>query len=218
MIEKHFTFGDIGLVLPHPGPGYLTSAKAEDGASRKHAAAGVRLTDDTPLWWSSCPGTELLGQALEASAHGPVELCPEGSGEDDAGLALAVAEHLAQHRGPGAVVGPCCLAPPAPLPTGTVRLPHLVRSTATSQDHLPVWELLPAEAAQAWLGGPIRQRDLDFFEQHLEQLLGLKRRSSTDGGPEELSRLLTGRYLSIRFVLQHAELVRTLITTSGSSR
>lgn len=218
MKEKFFGPRNIGLVLPQPGPGYLTSMKSED-AAEPIFAGGRFLGAGTSLWWTPSTDETVVEHARAAARDTAAEVVTDGSENDEAGLGLAVAEHLAQHRGTGATVGPCSLERLPTLP-GTVRLPHLVHAeTSHGEQGRTVFELLPEADADRWLGLPVQHADLAFFEAHLPQLLDLKRRSRTPCGlqdtaaEKQLRELLDerGRYLSIRFVLQHATHIKILI-------
>ncbi|WP_180931202.1 hypothetical protein [Streptomyces sp. AJS327] len=228
MREKFFTGLDIGLVLPHPGPGYLTTTP--DTADGQAVPAGGRVRDATTLWWLPSSPTTVAEQARTASARAPVEVCPDGTEGENIGLALALADHLTTCRGPRARIGPCSLTPP-PLTPGYLRLPHLVwAQTPHGARDLPVWESLTTTEARRWLGTRPPAADLDFIERHLDQLLLLKRRArahptAADGSAispaqRSLNRLLarTGRYLSIRFVLQHTDHFRSLLNETGHHR
>jgi len=221
MKERLFTAADgVGLVLPHCGPGYLTFGNPS--LSTAAYVHGGPSRAGTTLRWISCAQEAVVQHAREASHRGVVELFPSGERSGNAGLGLALAEHLAQQRGPHAFVGPCSLARPA-APQGTVCLPHLVAAgTSTGARCLPVWEILTVCEAHTWLGQAVSVPDLEFFEQHLPQLLALKHHSPTPRtwqptpARQQLSHLLhdEDRYVSIRLVLQHADLFRTLIAES----
>jgi hypothetical protein len=111
--------------------------------------------------------------------------------------------------------------PPVP-PPGVVRIPHLltVRAHTCPVDRV-VWELMPADRAPDWLGGPLpAQPQRRWFEARLGQLLRLRAVARAGGLPPtaagtRLARLLAGRELSIRLVYRRPLLLRALLTHAG---
>jgi hypothetical protein len=131
-------------------------------------------------------------------------------------LALRFAVHLGDYRLAHAIpVVPCMTsaARPAPVPTGTVRIPHLasVADPPGQVTDCVIWEIMTAGDAVAWLGKPLP--DQAWFEGSLPELLALRKRLREHALPDErhcatLTALLTGRrYLSIRFAYQNPALI-----------
>jgi hypothetical protein len=131
-------------------------------------------------------------------------------------LALRFAVDLGDYRLAHAIpVVPCMTsaARPAPVPTGTVRIPHLagVADPPGQVTDCVIWEIMTAGDAVAWLGQPLP--DQAWFEGSLPELLALRKRLREHALPEErncatLTALLTGRrYLSIRFAYQNPALI-----------
>lgn len=145
-----------------------------------------------------------------------------GGDADPARLALAFALHLdlRRWRGPEPV-RPCVTSryPPHLSSGQLVRLPHLIahRLLSGSIEDLTVWEVMVAERARCWLGGPMPGEDkLLLIEQKLPGLLALRRQAragrlpNTEAG-RRLANCLTSRYLSIRMVYQHIDLFLALL-------
>jgi hypothetical protein len=131
-------------------------------------------------------------------------------------LALAFALHLdvRRRRDPDPVrpcVISCC---PPHLPSNIlVRLPHLIahRLLSGSIEDLSVWEVMAAENALGWLGGPLPEKEKRLLiERKLTRLLALRSQARAGRLPDteagrRLADWMTNRYLSIRIVYQHID-------------
>jgi hypothetical protein len=150
---------------------------------------------------------------------GIVAATADEKGQDhEAWAALLFALHLGDHRREHALPPvPCLTTPtrPDPVPTGTVRIPHLTEAVdhrGQGTDRV-IWELMPACDVLAWLGCPLP--DQAWFEDCLPALLRLRRRLREgtlphDPACSQLASTLSGRYLSIRFAYQHPALIATV--------
>ena len=98
---------------------------------------------------------------------------------------------------------------------GLISVPHFVcASEGPRLVDLPIWEFMAPEVFVSWLGG--NRVDLAYFESHLGVLLKVRRMLREDALPRsrfgvELLDALEGSYLSMRFVLRHATLLRRVI-------
>jgi hypothetical protein len=142
-------------------------------------------------------------------------------------LALRFALHLAERRRAAdpLPVAPCatCTYRPGRLPAGVVRIPHLVAGKATAGRVVDqvVWELMAADDAVTWIGGPLP--DQEWFEERLPRLLALRARVRTgqigdNPAAVALMGLLRDRYLSIRFAYQHAGLIADVLNGPTGER
>ncbi len=135
--------------------------------------------------------------------------------ERPAWLALRFAVHLGDYRLAHAIpVVPCMTsaARPAPVPTGTVRIPHLagVPDPPGQVTDCVIWEIMTTGDAVAWLGQPLP--DQAWFEGSLLELLALRKRLREHALPDEphcarLTALIGRCYLSIRFAYQNPALI-----------
>jgi hypothetical protein len=166
--------------------------------------------------------------AVARRGTGAVVLHP-GGGADPARLALAFALHLdVRRRRDPDPVRPCVISRcPPHLPSGTlVRLPHLIahRLFSGSIEDLTVWEVMAAEKALCWLGGPLPEKDKCLLiEQKLTGLLALRSQARAGQLPDteagrRLADRLTNRYLSIRMVYQHIDLFLNLLDGKAPGR
>ncbi len=103
-------------------------------------------------------------------------------------------------------------ARPAPVPTGTVRIPHLagVPDPPGQVTDCVIWEIMTTGDAVAWLGQPLP--DQAWFEGSLLELLALRKRLREHALPDEphcarLTALIGRCYLSIRFAYQNPALI-----------
>jgi hypothetical protein len=198
--ERVFTAADTTLGLAWP----------------KDQGGLVLMVDAVPRWLAA------RTPELEAAAVAgwprvtAVALAPPGADPARVGLAMAFAAHLpAVRRGRPDLGQVFVIAPDRPkLSPGWVRLPHLVTLAAPEPVDDMVWEILPRERAQRWVGRNRRGRR--FVEAHLPALVRLRRAARCGHLPDTataraLARALRGRDLSTTFVYEHIRLVsRTL--------
>lgn len=178
--------------------------------------------------WGLCLApveAEPLAEAglMAVSRRGTVAVVLHPGGDaDPARLALAFALHLdVRRRRDPDPVRPCVISRcPPHLPSDTlVRLPHLIahRLPSGAIEDLAVWEVMAAEKALCWLGGPLPEKDKHLLiEQKLTGLLALRSQARTGRLPDteagrRLADWLTNRYLSIRMVFQHIDLFLPLL-------
>jgi len=217
--DRVFTHADWARLEEPCGPGLFQAA-----ARRPHP--GALLTGTTvagePVWRSPAPTT--AAEAVRARAQGATCAVALAAGTGDhhqeVGLALAFAEHLAEHRtGLLAVHRTCVIAPTRPqVPADLVRIPHLlsVNRAGIGRD-AALWEILPRAEIEPWLGKPLPE-GAALIEDRLDQLLDLRgaahdRTLPRTSGHGTLTDLLErGRYFSIRFVYQHIGLITDLLT------
>lgn len=146
-------------------------------------------------------------------SHDDIANSPDGDVEEK--LARVFSEHLSAHRAAHNIVAPVgsiTHSPPV-LKRGTVRLPHLVAfSDEEGVRDVVLWECLPQNAAESWLGSKLPDQEL--VEQHLPDLLELRKRARQNTlDPTihmELIARLVGRYISVRFVYQHLTLFQDI--------
>ena len=183
-----------------------------------HDAAGHSLGEHCGYQLEHRPTTGPARSTLEVLREPGVAAATayQPGGGRAAWLALRFAVHLGDYRLAHAIpVVPCMTsaARPAPVPTGTVRIPHLagVADPPGQITDCVIWEIMTAGDAVAWLGQPLP--DQAWFEGSLPELLALRKRLREHALPEErncatLTALLTGRrYLSIRFAYQNPALI-----------
>ena len=149
---------------------------------------------------------------LAVTVHDGTPVQPQGA---DLLFALHLAEHRRQHLGLecGAPVVSAARPALAGEPAALIRIPHLVLTRSLSGTPIDgvLWEVMSTDAVGPWLGGA-NLPDQHFFEQHLAELLQLRR--AHRAGLLEGTRLgerLAGAYLSIRAVYLNEELVRDLV-------
>jgi hypothetical protein len=149
-------------------------------------------------------------------------------------LAETFREHLAQirDRPPGSAVLTSATRP-EPSSRNLIRIPHLVTVYGPlALDLVPsmigpgpvadtvIWEVMPRSEVCGWLGG--RLPDQRFVEDHLDELLTLKRAVREGSTPDSLAVrelaviLAAGRYVSIRLIYQHDPLFRRLVADHHS--
>ena len=203
-----------------PGPGLVAlldrTAAAVGWADRVLARDGARS-----LVWAAT-GARPCGQAMAMVGLPGVRavvLAPCAGDGPAVRLGLRWAVRLAAVRADGRGPRRCVTSAVRPVPPpGVVRIPHLLAVRAhTCPVEAVVWELMPADQAPVWLGGPLPalpQRR--WFETRLEQLLGLRAAARAGGLPptaagDRLAGLLAGRELSIRLVYRRPLLFRALL-------
>lgn len=160
---------------------------------------------------------------MAVAPRGTVAAVLHPGGDADPGrLALAFALHLdvCRRRDPDPV-RPCVISrdPPHLLTDTQVRLPHLIayRLLSGSIEDRTVWEVMAAERALCWLGGPLPEKDKRLLiERKLTGLLALRSQARAGRLPDteagrRLANWLINRYLSIRMVYQHIDLFLALL-------
>lgn len=175
------------------------------------------------------PGPDARAAALAADPRiRTLSVVHPHADRDTAGLAVAFAAHLAQLRAPlGLPTAPVTSTRrPADVP-GHLCLPHLaVLTDGNGPVDVIVWELISEAHTIRWCGLPT-DRIAEPAPADLAALIIAKQRArdgtlaATGPAGADTARLLTGRYLSIRFAVQHPQLVRALIheiSQTGSRR
>ena len=209
----------------------------------------ARMSADADLSWSDrVISTSILGTLVWSASHGHAEqhglltlerpgvravcLAPCDCDPRRVRVALQLSARLGMQRAGGAGWAPAYLTSPTPpaTPRDLVRVPHLVtvcRDTGELADHhahapvdAVVWELMPASAAQRWLGAPLPNQAM--VETHLDALLALRtaartHRLPTTAAGARLAALLHGRPdpLSITLVYRHLDLFRDLFAETA---
>ncbi len=219
--ERIFSVHELGEPLGTLFSGLLLLREGSRPAGS--CALGRRWNEDVflvPVQTQMLAEAGLQGAARSGTAA--VVLHPGGEA-DPARLALVFALHLGalRCRDPHPV-RPCVISVFPPYLPGRhlVRVPHLIAVRPwwcrTIEDHA-LWEVMTADDARAWLGGPLPEQEKRLLiEQKLPGLLALRsharagRLPRSDAG-RRVAELLTRRYLSIRMVYQHLELFLDLL-------
>lgn len=217
--ERIFQSEDLPL-LPPPGSGAGVFALLSDGCA---------LLDPTGPGAGEEPGPV----HLPISSRGQLAALRDTPGVDaialdgphaPSALALAFAAHLRAIRPPWLVdSGPFVTAPrpgQSRVVEGLVPVLHFVTlHTDGGLVDTPVWEWITPSGAVTWFGGPLP--DIGDLHARLDGLVALRRAARRGQLPatpdgDDLGGLLGGRYFSGRFVLEHHQLVRRLLTVSPS--
>jgi hypothetical protein len=216
--ERVFSDARPGIVLPQRGRGLLIARRpgipgpvgALPGVVDERAGSTVAFVPHEGCLATAAMAATRMAGTVAVALH-------TGDTTDGTFLALTFAVHLHTRRGHDPrPVRPCATTAVTPqLVGGVVRLPHLtvIERDSTLTDTV-IWEVMEARRAHDWLGADLP--DQAFFEDHLPELLTLRRRIRAGTLPAspagvELARLLTDRYLSLRLVYQHPTLFRALL-------
>lgn len=172
------------------------------------------------------PRPSLVDYAREQvrASHAQIVTLHLGGSTSTLAIATAFASHLyeirVQHRG-----SPCLTSAEPPLTdlSDLVTVPHLVRAAMDEITFVDVvvWELTPREIFVEWFGG--NEADLAYFGEHLSDLFEIRSQLRTGSLPNlspcaALLERLRGKYLSMRFALLNASLVRDVIEELPTGR
>lgn len=135
-------------------------------------------------------------------------------------LVEAFGKHLSSHRllnGRLKHVGALSEDKPD-LGPGEARLPHLVvQEQQTGLEDKIIWERLPRDDAEIWLGGELP--DTEFVERHLDVIQSIKkavRNNPLDSIKHDTLRdRLHDRYISILFIYQNMDVIREILECPG---
>lgn len=225
--ERIFRVHELGEPLGTLFSGLLLLREGSRPAGSR--ALGRRWNEDVFLVPAQ---TQTLAEAgiRGAARSGTAAVVLHTGGEaDPARLALIFALHLGalRCRDPHPV-RPCVTSvfPPHLPGSHLVRVPHLLAVRLwcrTIEDHA-LWEVMTADDARAWLGGPLPEQEKRLLiEQKLPGLLALRsharagRLPPSDAG-RRVAELLTRRYISIRMVYQHIDLFLDLLADVASEQ
>ncbi|NJC66235.1 hypothetical protein HC028_17240 [Planosporangium flavigriseum] len=181
-------------------------------------ATPVGIDGRMPLWWLPAAEHRRADAAVRLLTRPDVQTVTINDGRPNRlALAVAFSAHLAAVRSRRQLHGVWITATDRPrLPDGMLRLPHLVSMvTAPGQlQDVVVWELIRADDARRWLGGPLPHLPVEDRLPALLRLRAAHRQGRLPDTPaaRRLSILLGRRYLSIRLVYQHPDLFTQLLT------
>lgn len=201
-------------------PGLIAVASAQAMYSVPSSTPVAAAGESQLVYVEASGSVEALALQIVATESCEAAVLHWGGAFASASLPLAFAMHLRALRVElGIRVQRCITSAIAPSPpdANSIRVPHLVAATDGQRiSDTTVWELMPTAAARDWFGRPLPER-LDWIEKHLARLMHI-RALVRDGQLPQLGRLaelparLAGGYLSIRFVLHHADFFEALLT------
>lgn len=224
--ERIFDAAVVRMPVRALTPGVVFGSRTEPSRVNLEAsfwAAGswvYRFVQARPAALVALAGDELQrGGCDTATIH-------TGGTTSHLGMAAIFASHLCESRASLWKARPQCLVSGTRIPAGRgdlVQVPHLVAVAGSSGaiGDLVVWELVAPQVFSEWFAGG--QDELAFFSNRLADLCEVRRMLREGALPSsELAASLTGqlegRYLSMRFVLQHPELLRDVLRELGERR
>jgi len=222
MSEEHLVPREIGFEPSTGSPGVLVVGAPLTGQRLPNAIPVSRFEGDECAF-VEYPPTE-KGDAFALRLVGDVPgiktATLHGGGAFAAtNLPLMFGIYLHRFRTQASIAPERCVTSATPPKTSagrSVRIPHLVlvAEGAHATDSV-VWELMPLQAVSGWLERPF-SGSTEWVEDGLGQLLTIRRlirekRLPPEGQLSELASLLGQRHLSIRFVLQHEDLLRAAL-------
>jgi hypothetical protein len=213
MAERYFTEADTEGVLTYDSPGLYVASEVPPA---KGVYAGEIEASGRTIWWQEAATDTLEYEAIGYRALPEVRSITITSPANTVlsrRLGVAFADHLASYRAHNQDTSwPCIISPDPPgTPREYVRLPHLaaIQKANIVQDTV-MWELLSSEDAATWLRQPLPEQQ--SIEDRLPHILFMRKlireQVHLDSKPyQDIKRCLdAGRYLSILFVYQHADL------------
>src|SRR5690606_2752269 len=186
----------------------------------------VRMPQKRYVWSRASAACEIRGiEIVNRPGVLAATVAPAGADPRHLALALDVSCSIRQQRINEGLPARACLtssAPPTP-PSGTLRVPHMVtvRHGSGLVADTVVWEILPQQVAEEWLGGRVCDRDRQFVERELEAIVhlrGLVREGElppTSAAARLLSLMPRGRDLPIELVYRRPDLLRALLPTAA---